>query len=97
VPGEAGIEDRLGSRIGYLPSLLLLVATAESLDGERKTITVLCTDIKGSTELMRDLHPEEARAIVDSMLKLRIDSLHRYDGYVAKSTFDRIFCSARPG
>jgi hypothetical protein len=36
-----------------------------TLDGERKTVTALFADIKGSTELMRDFDPEEARAIVD--------------------------------
>jgi hypothetical protein len=38
---------------------------ADNLDGERNTVTALFADIKGSTELMRDLDPEEARAIVD--------------------------------
>src|SRR5215471_12293952 len=52
------------------------------LDGERKTVTALFADIKGSTELMRDLDPEEARAIIDPTLKLMIDALHGYDGYV---------------
>jgi hypothetical protein len=41
---------------------------AEHLDGERKTVTALFADIKGSTELERDLDPEEARAIVDPAL-----------------------------
>ena len=36
-----------------------------ALDGERKTVTALFADIKGSTELMEDLDPEEARAIID--------------------------------
>jgi len=39
--------------------------TAEGLDGERKTVTALFADLKGSTELMADLDPEEARAIID--------------------------------
>jgi class 3 adenylate cyclase len=60
-------------------------------DGERKTVTALFADIKGSTELMRDLDPEEARAIVDPALKLMIDAAHRYDGYVVQSTGDGIF------
>src|SRR5262245_37549184 len=34
-------------------------------DGERKTITALFADIKGSVEMMEDLDPEESRAIVD--------------------------------
>src|SRR5712692_10142676 len=60
-------------------------------EGERKTVTALFADIKGSTELMRFLDPEEARAIVDPALKLMIDAAHRYDGYVVQSTGDGIF------
>src|SRR5712692_4393949 len=62
-----------------------------TIEGERKTVTALFADIKGSTELMRDLDPEEARAIVDPALKLMIDAAHRYDGYVVQSTGDGIF------
>src|SRR5713101_5485107 len=62
-----------------------------TIEGERKTVTALFADIKGSTELMRDLDPEEARAIVDPALKLMIDAVHRYDGYVVQSTGDGIF------
>jgi class 3 adenylate cyclase len=61
------------------------------LEGERKTITALFADIKGSTELLSDLDPEEARAIIDPALKLMIDAVHRYDGYVVQSTGDGIF------
>ncbi len=64
---------------------------AESIEGERKTVTALFADIKGSTELMEDLDPEEARAIIDPALKLMIDAAHRYDGYVVQSTGDGIF------
>ena len=60
-------------------------------DGERKTLTALFADIKGSMELMEDLDPEEARAIVDPALKLMIDAVHRYDGYIVQSTGDGIF------
>jgi len=48
-------------------------------DGERKTVTALFADIKGSTELMR-LDPEEARAIVDPVLQLMMAAVHRYGG-----------------
>ena len=67
------------------------VADSGALDGERKTVTALFADIKGSTELMEDLDPEEARAIVDPALKLMIDAVRRYDGYVVQSTGDGIF------
>jgi len=63
----------------------------ENLEGERKTVTALFADIKGSTELMRDLDPEVARAIIDPALKLMIDAVQRYDGYVVQSTGDGIF------
>jgi class 3 adenylate cyclase/tetratricopeptide (TPR) repeat protein len=63
----------------------------ENLEGERKTVTALFADIKGSMELMEDLDPEEARAIVDPALKLMIDAVHRYDGYVVQSTGDGNF------
>jgi class 3 adenylate cyclase len=64
---------------------------AAVLEGERKTVTALFADIKGSMELMEDLDPEEARAIVDPALKLMMDAVHRYEGYVAQSTGDGIF------
>jgi class 3 adenylate cyclase len=61
------------------------------IDGERKTVTALFADIKGSMELMEDLDPEEARAIVDPALKLMIEAVRRYDGYIVQSTGDGIF------
>src|SRR6266853_297273 len=64
---------------------------ASELEGERKTVTALFADIKGSTELMEDLDPEDARRVIDPALKLMIDAAHRYDGYVVQSTGDGIF------
>jgi predicted ATPase/class 3 adenylate cyclase len=61
------------------------------LEGERKTVTALFADLKGSMELMEDLDPEEARALVDPALKLMIEAVRRYDGYVVQSTGDGIF------
>src|SRR5438132_8922455 len=65
--------------------------SASSLDGERKTVTALFADIKGSMDLMEDLDPEEARAIVDPALRLMIEAVSRYDGYIVQSTGDGIF------
>jgi len=59
--------------------------------GERKTVTALFADIKSSTELMEHLDPEQARGIIDPTLKLMIDTVRRYDGYVVQSTGDGIF------
>src|SRR6266852_2896754 len=60
-------------------------------EGERKSVTALFADIRGSTELMRDLDPEQARLIVDPVLHVMMDAVHRYYGYVAQSTGDGIF------
>jgi class 3 adenylate cyclase/predicted ATPase len=72
-------------------SPIRVTSEAPAADGERKTVTALFADIKGSTELEQDLDPEEARAIVDPALKLMIDAVRRYDGYIVQSTGDGIF------
>ena len=66
-------------------------SSTEAVEGERKTVTALFADIKGSMELMEDLDPEEARAIVDPALKLMIEAVRHFDGYVVQSTGDGIF------
>ncbi len=60
-------------------------------DGERKNITALFADIKGSTDLIQGRDPEEARAILDPALQCMMDAVHRYEGYVAQSMGDGIF------
>ena len=51
---------------GKAPASISVIAAglpAPEIEGERKTVTALFADIKGSTELMEDLDPEEARAL----------------------------------
>src|SRR5713226_1721107 len=87
------------SPVNYTPRHLAerILAEREAMeargvpDGERKTITALFADIKGSTSLIEDLDPEDARRIIDPALKLMMDSVHRYEGYVAQSMGDGIF------
>jgi class 3 adenylate cyclase len=95
--GQCGFALVLGSAPSaerqLAPALRIVAGNSETqpLDGERKTVTALFADIKGSMELMEDLDPEEARAIVDPALKLMIDAVHRYGGFVVQSTGDGIF------
>ncbi|HJU12407.1 MAG TPA: adenylate/guanylate cyclase domain-containing protein, partial [Candidatus Binataceae bacterium] len=63
---------------------------ADSAD-ERKTITSLFADIKGSMELIENLDPEQARNVIDPALKLMMEAIRRYGGYVVQSTGDGIF------
>jgi class 3 adenylate cyclase len=60
-------------------------------EGERKIVTALFADLKGSTELIHDLDPEGARAIIDPALKVMIYAVRQYDGYVVQSMGDGIF------
>jgi class 3 adenylate cyclase/predicted ATPase len=87
-----GIAPAASPKKSDRPQIHIAQTTApENLEGERKTVTALFADIKGSTELEQDLDPEEARAIIDPALKLMIDAVQRYDGYVVQSTGDGIF------
>ncbi len=61
-----------------------------ALEGERKQVTVLFADIKGSTELSRDLDPEQARAILDPALRAMMEAVHRYEGTVNQVLGDGI-------
>jgi class 3 adenylate cyclase/predicted ATPase len=96
---ESSVRESESTPAHYTPSHLAERIRAEQAamearganDGERKTITVLFADIKGSMELIEGLDPEEARSIIDPTLALMMDAVHRYEGYVAQSTGDGIF------
>src|SRR5262245_1139150 len=87
------------SPVSYTPKHLAERILAEqaaleargATDGERKTITALFADLKGSTALIEDRDPEDARAIIDPALQLMMDAVHRYEGYVAQALGDGIF------
>jgi class 3 adenylate cyclase/tetratricopeptide (TPR) repeat protein len=75
---------RFGSPEAYTPRHLadrILTARA-SLEGERKQVTVLFADMKGSMELLADRDPEEARTLIDPVLELMMEAVHRYEGTV---------------
>jgi class 3 adenylate cyclase/predicted ATPase len=80
------------SPVSYTPPHLAARIRAASLaEGERKTITALFADLKGSTALIEGLDPEDARALIDPALQLMMDAVHRYEGYVAQALGDGIF------
>src|SRR6516162_8968743 len=61
------------------------------LEGERKNVTALFVDLKGSTELLETLDPEEGRAIVEPLLRIMSDAVRRYEGYLVRTTGDGVF------
>ncbi len=76
----------------YTPAHLAdkILNSRSALEGERKTITALFADLKGSTALIEGIDPEEARATLDPALQIMMDAVHRYDGYVAQALGDGI-------
>jgi class 3 adenylate cyclase len=89
-----GVDTQAINPIAYTPRHLAEQQALEARgapDGERKTITALFADIKGSMDLLEDLDPEEARRLIDPALRLMMDAVHRYEGYVAQSLGDGIF------
>ncbi|HEX7785447.1 MAG TPA: AAA family ATPase, partial [Methylomirabilota bacterium] len=61
-----------------------------ALEGERKQVTVLYADMKDSLALLADRDPEDARRMLDPVLTLMMDAVHRYEGTVTKVLGDGI-------
>src|SRR5205814_4795150 len=61
-----------------------------ALEGERKQVTILFADLKGSMELLADRDPEEARTILDPVLELMMEAVHRFEGTVNQVMGDGI-------
>src|SRR5215510_6439472 len=78
--------------LGYTPPHLAekILTSRSALEGERKQVTVLFADLKGSTELIHDLDPEQARAVLDPALHAMMDAVHRYEGTVNQVLGDGI-------
>src|SRR5688572_15867198 len=76
----------------YTPKHLAekILTSKAALEGERKQVTVLFADLKGSMELLADRDPEEARKILDPVLELMMEAIHRYEGTVNQVMGDGI-------
>jgi predicted ATPase/class 3 adenylate cyclase len=65
-------------------------ATKDVLEGERKQVTVLFADVKGSTELIANRDPEEADDLLKPILDCMMEAVHRYEGTVTRVMGDGI-------
>jgi class 3 adenylate cyclase/tetratricopeptide (TPR) repeat protein len=76
----------------YTPAHLAerILHARSSLEGERKQVTVLFADMKGSMELLADRDPEEARRILDPVLERMMEAVHHYEGTVNNAMGDGI-------
>src|SRR5687767_13161031 len=80
------------SPVSYTPQHLAerIISSRGALEGERKQVTVLFADLKGSMELLADRDPEEARRILDPVLERMMEAVHRYEGTVNQVMGDGI-------
>ena len=82
----------LASPDSYTPKHLAekILTSKSALEGERKQVTVLFADLKGSMELLADRDPEEARKILDPVLERMMEAVHHYEGTVNQVMGDGI-------
>ena len=76
----------------YTPKHLAekILTSRAALEGERKQVTVLFADVKGSMELAEQLDPETWHGILDRFFHLLADGVHRFEGTVNQFTGDGI-------
>jgi class 3 adenylate cyclase/tetratricopeptide (TPR) repeat protein len=92
VSGAAGGQARLVAPESYTPKHLAekILTSKSALEGERKQVTVLFADLKGSMELLADRDPEEARKVLDPVLEHMMEAVHHYEGTVNQVMGDGI-------
>jgi len=92
VSAEATVPSRFASPEAYTPKHLAekILTSRTALEGERKQVTVLFADLKGSMELLADRDPEEARKLLDPVLERMMEAVHRYEGTVNQVMGDGI-------
>ncbi|HEU5323932.1 MAG TPA: adenylate/guanylate cyclase domain-containing protein, partial [Methylomirabilota bacterium] len=95
--GCGGPLGAAGARVfaapdAYTPRHLAekILTSRAALEGERKQVTVLFADLKGSMELLADRDPEDARRLLDAVLERMMQAVHRYEGTVNQVMGDGI-------
>jgi class 3 adenylate cyclase/tetratricopeptide (TPR) repeat protein len=76
----------------YTPKHLAdkILQSKSALEGERKQVTVLFADVKGSMELAEQVDPEEWHRILDRFFQILAEGVHRFEGTVNQYTGDGI-------
>src|SRR5437879_869608 len=76
----------------YTPKHLAekILTSRAALEGERKQVTVLFADVKGSMDLAEQLDPEDWHRIMDRLFHILAEGVHRFEGTVNQYTGDGI-------
>jgi len=88
----SGVAPPQQAPLAYTPPYLAekILTSKSAVEGERKQVTVLFADLKGSMELLADRDPEEARQLLDPVLERMMAAVHRYEGTVNQVMGDGI-------
>jgi class 3 adenylate cyclase/tetratricopeptide (TPR) repeat protein len=91
-PTSTNLTTNKLSPRAYTPKHLAdkILTSRAALEGERKQVTVLFADIKGSMELAEAVDPEELHRIMDRFFEVLADGVHRFEGTVNQYTGDGI-------
>jgi len=91
-PLDKPAQPRFAAPESYTPKHLAekILTSKAALEGERKQVTVLFADLKGSMELLADRDPEDARKLLDPVLELMMEAVHRFEGTVNQLMGDGI-------
>src|SRR2546427_606403 len=91
-PVVTGISGQSRSPESYIPKHLAekILISRSAIEGERKQVTVLFADLKGSMELIANRDPEEARKLLERVVERMIEAVHRYEGTVNQVMGDGI-------
>jgi class 3 adenylate cyclase len=76
----------------YTPAHLAerILDSRAALEGERKQVTILFADLKGSMELLAERDAEDARRLIDPVLERMMEAVHHYEGTVNQVMGDGI-------
>src|SRR2546426_4022557 len=91
-PAAADASAPSRSPQSYTPKHLAekILTSRSAIEGERKQVTVLFADLKGSMELIANRDPEEARKLLDQVVERMMEAVHRYEGTVSNVMGDGI-------
>src|SRR5438034_7962384 len=89
---RVGTSVRTPEPHDYTPKYLAerILRGREALEGERKQVTILFADLRGSLEILAERDPEDARRILDPVLERMMEAVHRFEGTVNQVMGDGI-------
>ena len=94
----AGLTPRVSARAAPIASaaspgehaLARVMASRLAFEGERKLVSVLFADLRGSLSVIEGVDPEEVQALLDAVLAAMVEAVHRYEGAVSQTMGDGI-------